>query len=298
MPDVTIAIACYNQACFLGEAIESALRQTQPADAIIVVDDGSHDATPLICRLFPTVTYHRQENGGLSAARNTGLRLAATRHIVFLDADDRLAPTMIEQALARCADRPDLAFVYGGYCAVDRIGDPIGDHLPVEKADGFEALLHDNFIGMHGTVLYDTAKLRDVGGFDTSLGSCEDWDVYLKLARHHPIAAYPGIAAEYRRHEGTMSSNALRMIDFGALVLRRQIAQGLTFRQEQAARAGIRFTRRHYSLQIVGDLKRALARSAALLAAGLRADMRFLPWLATAVLRGAVRRTPRDLPGR
>jgi hypothetical protein len=67
-------------------------------------------------------------------------------------------------------------------------------------------------VAMHGTVLYDAELLRRSGGFDPGLASCEDYDVYLRLARDHPIAAYPAIAAEYRRHGHSLSRNALRMI--------------------------------------------------------------------------------------
>lgn len=273
---VTVALACYNQGHFLFEAIDSILAQTRAVDEIIVVDDGSHDATARICALYPDVVYHHQENAGLSAARNTGLRLATSTHILFLDADDILMPTAIEHALARFAQRPGIAFAYGGYREVTADRTLIFEREAVEHGDdAYAALLHDNHVSMHGTVLYDAAMLRAIGGFDTGLPSCEDWDVYLKLSREHPIAAYAGIGADYRRHGANMSGNAARMIATGRTVLDRQVALGLTPAQARAARQGVAFNTRFYSLQTVAELKRALFRPARLVAGGIRADRRF-----------------------
>lgn len=272
---ITVAIACYNQGHYLYDAIESILAQTRRVDAIIVVDDGSVDITPQVCRLYPSVTYHWQQNAGLSAARNTGLRLAATSHILFLDADDILMPTAVEHGLRRFAERPGIAFAYGGYREVTATRELMFERSAVEHPDAYLGLLHDNHVSMHGTVIYDAAVLRAIDGFDPSLRSCEDYDVYLKLARDHPIAAYASIGAEYRRHTGNMSSNSIRMIHTGRAVLDRQIAAGLDARQLKVARQGIAFNTRFYSLQMIGELKRALIRPFWILYAGMRNDARF-----------------------
>jgi glycosyltransferase involved in cell wall biosynthesis len=273
---VTVAVACYNHGRFLCEALFSAQRQTRPADAIVVVDDGSNDATRQICALFPTVAYIRQDNAGLSAARNTALRLAGTSHILFLDADDMLLPCALERALALHTSRPGLAFAYGGYRDVDEIGAVLAEHAPVEVADAFERLLGGNFIAMHGTVVYDVMRLRDVGGFDTELQSCEDWDVYLKLARRESIAAYSGAAADYRRHGDGMSSDSARMIMYGRTVLARQVASGLTLGQRQRAEQGRRFMTHVFASRLLGQLKRAVGAVTSLFLAGLRQDRWFL----------------------
>ena len=90
---VSVVIPCYNQAHFLGEAIESVLAQTYPHLEIVVVDDGSTDNTGEVAARYPGVRYVRQENQGLAAARNTGLRHSSGDYLVFLDADDRLLAT-------------------------------------------------------------------------------------------------------------------------------------------------------------------------------------------------------------
>src|SRR6266446_9539630 len=97
---VSVVIPCYNQAHFLGEAIDSALAQTYPHLEIVVVDDGSTDNIAAVVARYPGVRYFRQENQGLAAARNTGLRHSVGERLVFLDADDRLMPGAIEVGLA------------------------------------------------------------------------------------------------------------------------------------------------------------------------------------------------------
>src|SRR5215212_9690625 len=91
-PLVSVVIPCYNQAHFLSEAIESVLAQTHPNFEIIVVDDGSTDNTSEVAARYPGVRHIRQDNQGLAAARNTGLRESKGTCLVFLDADDRLLP--------------------------------------------------------------------------------------------------------------------------------------------------------------------------------------------------------------
>src|SRR5687768_9785634 len=99
-PTVGIVITTYNHAHFLSEALDSAVAQTRAADAIVVVDDGSSDNPGEVVTRFPGVRLIRQDNRGLSAARNRGLAALTTSHVVFLDADDRLEPRAIEAGLA------------------------------------------------------------------------------------------------------------------------------------------------------------------------------------------------------
>jgi hypothetical protein len=291
---VTVALACYNQAHFLADALQSVLVQSRPADKVILVDDGSTDDTAGVAGRFPGVTYHWQANAGLSEARNTALRLATTRHILFLDADDMVWPDMVERALACFAANPGIAFAYGGYRDVTADGAPIASREAVRQdGDMFVALLHDNFIGMHGTVLYDVEKLRSIDGFDPALRSCEDYDVYLKLARRYPACAYPGIGADYRRHGGGMSTSAARMSRIVRHVLQRQIAGGLDARQLRAARGGLAFYRRFYSHQLIGALRRNPRALLPIVGQGVREDPAFLFRLmgvaVSAVISAAVR---------
>src|SRR5215212_8886473 len=124
-PLVSVVIPCYNQAHFLGEAIESVLAQSHPNFEIIVVDDGSPDDTSEVAARYPGVRLVRQENQGLSGARNAGLARSEGEYVVFLDSDDRLLPEALEAHLEHLETRPECAFVSGYYKLMADDGSPL-----------------------------------------------------------------------------------------------------------------------------------------------------------------------------
>jgi hypothetical protein len=173
-----------------------------------------------------------------------------------LDADDRLDRDALAMALPALAATPSLAFVFGGYREVDEHLAPLSLHPPASGDASLAGLLRGgNHIAMHGTVLYDTAKLRAAGGFDEGLTSCEDYDVYLRLARGHGCAAYPHIAADYRRHGRSMSRHRLRMIDTALRVLARH---SRSREERRLARHGRAIMLNYYGPALVADLHQAV----------------------------------------
>ncbi len=254
---VAVVAVCYNQAHFLDDSLGSILAQTHPADEVIIIDDGSQDSTRTVAARYPQVRYIRQCNLGVSAARNTGLSAASSKFILFLDADDILASNALADAIASISATPQRAFVYGGHYEVASDRTKLAAYDPVVPSPGFDGLLTlGNYIAMHGTVLYNRAILQESGGFDSSLRGCEDYDVYFRLAKHHPIAAYDAIAAEYRRHNASATRNTLVM----AATARRVILRHAGTRSERrAARKGIAFMTRFYGqnywTQMLQDLQ-------------------------------------------
>lgn len=201
---ITVVITTFNHSHFLADAISSVLVQTRPANAIIVVDDGSTDNPAAVVAKFDGVCLVVQANRGLSAARNTGLRQCITSHVMFLDADDRLLPHALESSMACAVARPDCAFVYGGHRRIYENGAAQGaDRFDDVGPSPHLALLRGNLIGMHATVLYRRNRLVEANGFDESLPRCEDYDLYLRLAQKFQIAGHPVTVAEYRWHDGT-----------------------------------------------------------------------------------------------
>jgi glycosyltransferase involved in cell wall biosynthesis len=105
-PLVSVVMTLYNKRPYVARAIESVLRQTRPEWELIVVDDGSTDGSANeVPRNDPRIRLHRQENGGVTAARNTGIRLASCPLITFLDADDYYYPDKLEHEISLLLDR-------------------------------------------------------------------------------------------------------------------------------------------------------------------------------------------------
>ena len=203
---VGVVVTTYNHAHFLDDALISIFSQGRSPDAVIVVDDGSSDDPAAVVRRFPGAQLIRQENRGLAAARNAGLRALDADFILFLDADDRLEPHALEMALRCFARVPECGFVYGGHRYIDGDGRSLGERFEPPGDVPYEHLLRRNFIAMHGTVMYSRARLMAAGGFDESLRRCEDYDVYLRMAKRYAIAGYAGscgrIPAARKQHVG------------------------------------------------------------------------------------------------
>ncbi len=284
---VAIVIPCYKQAHLLGEALASCLAQQPRPAEIIVVDDGSPDDVAGAVAAMgeaPTIRLVRRPNGGLSAARNTGLELSRSPCLVFLDADDRLCPGALAAGLACLAAHPEAAFVHGGYRNMDLAGTywP-SPTLPRPGPTTLDDLLAGNVVGMHGTVLYRREPLEDTGGFDEALRSCEDWDVYLRLARTHAVVAHRHVCADYRRHAAGMSQDFDRLIDAGLTVLERHRPEaGEPPARHRAWRRGrVQVTGLNLKRAVVAGL-RALGRGEmAEPIAALRTARRYLPILST-----------------
>jgi hypothetical protein len=227
-PLVSVVIPCYNQAEFLGEAIDSVTRQTHPRVEIIVVDDGSRDAPGGVTKGYEGVRLIRQANQGPAAARNTGLRASKGEYLVFLDADDRLLPDAIEVGLRHLNARPGCAFVSGHcrYIAADGGPMPSPPQLVVNE-DHYKLLLHRNFILAGSTVLHRRECLESVGGYNPAprLKGAEDYDLYLRLARIYPVFCHGEAVAEYRQYDqgaANVSGNLSGMFQATLTALRTQ----------------------------------------------------------------------------
>lgn len=218
--NAAIVITTFNHAHFLADALNSVVGQTSCPAEVIVVDDGSSDDPASVVARFPCVNLIRTSNQGLAAARNVGLAAASARYIVFLDADDVLLPNAIADGVACLRANPGAALVCGGFRFADAVLTPKGnDMIPRLGPLGHHALLRANQIGMHSTVVYNTAILRAVGGFNPSLRRCEDYELYLRLTRAHRVACHRNVVALYRMHGANMSLDAAEMLAWNRKVL-------------------------------------------------------------------------------
>jgi glycosyltransferase involved in cell wall biosynthesis len=206
-PLVTVVIPCYNQARFLGEAIESTLSQNYPNFEVVVVDDGSTDDTSEVAaRYEKMLRFVRQVNQGRSEARNRGMAEGEGEYVVFLDADDRLLPDALEVGVRELEAYPECAFVSGHCTLIAHEGSPINapPQLCVEE-DHYLTLLQGNYIWNPASVMYRREVFDPVGGFAAVAEPCEDYDLYLRIARRYPVRCHEQAVVEYRQHDTNTS---------------------------------------------------------------------------------------------
>lgn len=179
-PLVSVIIPCYNQAIFLFEAVESVMNQTYKNWEILIVNDGSPDDTEIIAlelmKKDKRIKYLYKENGGLSSARNTGIREAKGDFILPLDADDTIEPTYLFDAMAAFIAHPHLKLVY---C--------YGHFFGAKNGLWEEACYKDYYHLLLRNVIFCSAFFRKsdwalVDGYDEKmLRGLEDWDFYIRL---------------------------------------------------------------------------------------------------------------------
>jgi glycosyltransferase involved in cell wall biosynthesis len=213
-----VIIPAYNYAQYLDRAVRSALTQRHSPLEVIIVDDGSTDETPALCvRLqaeFPHLRCIRQENAGLSAARNTGLRNATHPFVAFLDADDEWLPEFLDTLIAEIPRQPPAtpAIACNSF-RVDASGAMIGEKNTTPRGDRFftaaDILLKTRF--MPSSVVARRSAFDTAGCFDTALRSSEDRDMWIRLAAGAPIRYVDRALVRIRRHGSNMSRNADRM---------------------------------------------------------------------------------------
>jgi len=222
-PLVSIIIPCYNHAHYLSTAIESVLTQSYSSIEIVVVDDGSTDQTKQVAQNYSPIKYIYQDNRGLSASRNTGIKNCAGAYIAFLDADDWLYPNAIETNLNYLQQNEKFAFVSGAYDNVYENNNITGCETEI-RTDHYEHFLDYNYVGMISAVLF-RRWVFDEFLFDTTLRACEDHDVYLKVSRKYPVIHHTQKIAAYRRLSTSMSSNIPLLLSTALIILKRQKKQ-------------------------------------------------------------------------
>ncbi len=251
---ISVVIPCYNQAHFLTEAIASVAAQRYRHFELIVVDDGSTDATEEVARRYPWVQCLGQENRGLAGARNTGLHASSGEYIVFLDADDRLLPEALRAGKEALDANPSSAFAFGAYRKITEDGRVLPERRARSRfnpEDPFRSFLEGNHAGMHSNVMYRRAAVLEAGGFQPTYG-CEDYDLFLRLARSHSVVEHAVMIAEYRQHEHSMSRNTRLMFTTTLKVLRSQwehVRDNRAYRR--AYRRGLRRWRDYYGERLL-----------------------------------------------
>ncbi len=192
MPRVSVIIPTYNRAEYIGDTIDSVLRQTFTDFEIIVVDDGSTDNTREIVNGYtdPRIRYIYQENSGVSTARNNGINSSDSEYIAFLDSDDMYLEDMLEKSVRILDEHPEVGYSYGqsnimrdGFGVYRTRISPFHSHSTVVgSVEQVRELLFHSPI----TTCTFTGRrhlIAELGGFHPDLWTCQDYHYFVKLAK-------------------------------------------------------------------------------------------------------------------
>jgi glycosyltransferase involved in cell wall biosynthesis len=276
-PLVSVVVPTYNRVRFLDHAIESALGQTHPEVEVIVVDDGSTDETPVAVKRWagnPRVRYIRQENRGVSSARNTGFANSRGAYVALLDSDDVWEPWKLELQVA-CMERfPDVGMTWTDMDAIDAEGRlqqteylrtmysvwnevtldelftkavPLSDIAPAlgEKVrnktfytgDIFSYMVLGNIVHT-STVVLRRSRLDQVGSFDEAFRYAgEDYDFHLRTCKLGPVGLLDLVTIRYTvGNPDAISAKGLEMAEGFLLTLTRTLREDRTLIRLSASR--------------------------------------------------------------
>ncbi len=225
-PSVSIVIPVFNGAEFIERTVRSAAAQTYKNTEILVINDGSNDATEnIVDRLSREIPHLRRvdtKNQGVARARNLGTEISDSDYVAYLDADDLWHPLKIEAqvaALARHSDDPSWVACYTYHRVIDQ-NDRLLNNGFRHRARGafFGSHLVENHVGNGSSLLVRRSTAIAVGGFDPDyadrgIGGCEDMDFQLRVLQRYKIELVPQYLVGYRSHPNAMSENTYAMTE-------------------------------------------------------------------------------------
>ncbi len=221
-PLVSVVVPAYNCASVIGEALESVCRQTYAHWEAIVVDDGSTDETrAALAPYMGRIRYFHQVNQGTAAARNAGVRQARGELLAFLDNDDIWLPEKLALQVRVLQGSPECGLVFtdgktftsGGVRQESVISNRLDgwidahrtDDLLVAKGCLLKSLLFSNEISSASSVMVSRSCFDRAGGFDERIAIADDYDLWLRIAREHPVALIRRCLYMWRWHDDSQS---------------------------------------------------------------------------------------------
>jgi len=219
---ISVIIPTRDRPVQLLRALKSVLSQTHRPVEIIVVDDGSQEPTAqLLTQHFgqDVICCRNETPAGAAVARNVGLRVATGHFVAFLDDDDTWLPNKLSSQfdeMERSLEKPSMvgcgfSYVYEGHEVAIR------DYFPSHNF--YEKLLTQNFIGGCSVPLIRTEALRRIGGFDEGFPSCQDWELWLRLARIGPVGFVPASLVRREIHGDQITADVRRKISGREMLL-------------------------------------------------------------------------------
>jgi glycosyltransferase involved in cell wall biosynthesis len=228
---VSVIIPAFNAAQDIRQTLDSVLAQTYQKIEVIVVDDGSWDATSAVVQEYVAkdarIQLFPQSNAGVGAARNTAIRKAHGKYVAPLDADDFWFPEKLEKQVA-CMEQygETTGLVYCWSTLMDKDGGLVNGYPHTVEGRLRQAMILRNIVGNGSAPLFRTAALVKAGLYLTraeqgGVQGCEDWDLYVRISEHFGIRVVAEYLLAYRQASSSMSANAEKMAASFAVMMRR-----------------------------------------------------------------------------
>ncbi|MBN1230667.1 MAG: glycosyltransferase family 2 protein [Anaerolineales bacterium] len=229
MPRVSVVIPTYNRADLILETLDSVFRQSYRDYEIVVVDDGSTDDLKSVLQPYiqnGRIKYVYQENAGLPAARNTGIRHSKGEWIAFLDSDDLFTPDKLKRQIEYLDAHPEAVFLHSFFSKFDNQGNDLG----VRDTSFYQGLIYPQMLLEWDVLMASPCVVarRDVfeeaGYFDETLHWAEDLDMWRRVSRIHPFHIIPEPLAKIRVHT-SMSSDKTHEAEAFMIYLEKAFAE-------------------------------------------------------------------------
>lgn len=226
-PLISVVMPAYNVEQYIGEAIESILGQSFGDFELMIVDDGSTDATPDIIRSYAKSDHRihhifHTRNLGPSAAFNSGLASARGTYIARMDSDDITLPSRLEMQVYFLQSHPEVGIVGGAMILVDENNHPIGQrhYWTDDEAIRKHIFFYSPFCS--GSIMIRKSIIEAIGGYDVHCLLAEDYDFYLRLGLITRFANLHETVYRYRVRSGSTSNRDIRRAEFDTIRLRRK----------------------------------------------------------------------------
>lgn len=207
-PAISIILPAYNAAAFVVKAVNSILQQTYRDFELIIINDGSTDATEALIQpllVDQRIRYISRENKGLIATLNEGIALARADYIARMDADDIAMPERLAKQLAFLMSQPNIAVVGSAYLVINEQGLPISVRTPPKRHLTIAPLFWFGSPFAHPAVMINRKLLGEQLYYDADYPHAEDFELWIRLARNFKLANMPEVLLHYRESAGSIS---------------------------------------------------------------------------------------------
>lgn len=212
-PCVSVLMSCYNAERWLRESVDSVLNQSFRDFELLLIDDGSTDATWALIEEYRSIDSRvvgvRKENTGLADSLNKGIQMAKGTWIARLDADDLCEPTRLAEQVRFLKENPDVVLLGTAFVEIDETGSPYQIHVyPNDHRRLLACLERSRRFFPHSSAMYRTDLAREIGGYNGRIHRAEDVRLWLEFAMRGRIAALPAPLLRIRKHPNQISNDA------------------------------------------------------------------------------------------